>query len=443
MSSTIIRKATIVSDGEVHRGDVIVDNGLIEKITSAGDELHADNEVDASGMLLLPGVIDEHVHFRDPGMTDKADTTSESRAAAAGGVTSFMEMPNTRPATITIEALEAKYANAALHSRVNYSYYFGATNSNAPLLHKLDRKSVCGVKLFMGSSTGDMLVDGDDALRSVFEGTDMIIAAHCEDQAIVTHMADVYRKKFDGEVPVEYHSRIRNEEACYRSTAKAVAMADKYGSRLHVMHLSTAHELSLFESGEIEDKRITAEACLPHLLFTTDDYKTLGARIKCNPSVKSYADRQALRDALSGGKIDVVATDHAPHLLSDKQGGALKAASGMPMVQFSLVSMLDFVKQGVLSLTEVVEKMCHAPARMFHIDKRGFIREGYHADLVLLSPERWTLDPSMIVSKCGWSPLEGRTFGHKVVQTYVNGQLVYDHGHFNDDVRGQRLMFDY
>ena len=444
MSSTIIRQASIVNEGCVRTGDLLIADGLIESILPPGSDTHADNEVDATGMLLMPGVIDEHVHFREPGMTAKADTATESRAAAAGGVTSYMEMPNTRPATTTLEALDDKFANAAAKSLVNYSYYFGATSHNSRLFARLDRRTVCGIKLFMGSSTGDMLVDDRDALRAIFEGTDMIIAAHCEDSGLIDRKAAEVKAEYgDAEVPVRLHSVIRGEEACYRSTATAVEMADKAGARLHVMHISTARELTLFDAGRPDGKRITAEVCLPHLLFTDDDYDTLGARIKCNPSIKTAADRHALRAALGTGRLDTIATDHAPHLLADKQGGALRAASGMPMLQFSLVAMLDLAAGGTIDVTRVAELMCHAPARLYHIDRRGFIRPGYHADIVLVANRQWTLDASGIASRCGWSPLEGRTFNHRVMQTYVNGRLVYDNGRFDDTVRGERLLFDY
>ena len=405
MSSTIIRQASIVNEGCVRTGDLLIADGLIESILPPGSDTHADNEVDATGMLLMPGVIDEHVHFREPGMTAKADTATESRAAAAGGVTSYMEMPNTRPATTTLEALDDKFANAAAKSLVNYSYYFGATSHNSRLFARLDRRTVCGIKLFMGSSTG--------------------------------------AEYGDAEVPVRLHSVIRGEEACYRSTATAVEMADKAGARLHVMHISTARELTLFDAGRPDGKRITAEVCLPHLLFTDEDYDTLGARIKCNPSIKTASDRHALRAALGTGRLDTIATDHAPHLLADKRGGALRAASGMPMLQFSLVAMLDLAAGGTIDVTRVVELMCHAPARLYHIDRRGFIRPGYHADIVLVANRQWTLDASGIASRCGWSPLEGHTFNHRVMQTYVNGRLVYDNGRFDDTVRGERLLFDY
>lgn len=444
MSSTLIRNANIINEGETRQGSVLMDDGMIIRVSySAQDNMHADREIDATGMLLVPGVIDEHVHFRDPGYTAKADTRTESRAAAAGGVTSYMDMPNTNPPTTTLETLEAKYANAAENSLVNYSYYFGATNNNAALLDKLDKHNVCGVKLFMGSSTGNMLVDSENALRSIFDGTDMIIATHCEDSKIISELTRKYKAEYGDNVPVEMHPLIRNEEACYRSSALAVELADKYNSRLHIMHISTARELTLLSDEPMKDKRITAEACVAHLLFDDHDYATLGTRIKCNPAIKTQADRDALRQALTNGRIDTIGTDHAPHLLSEKKGGAVNAVSGMPMIQFSLVTMLDMAAEGILSKEEVINKMCHAPAELYHIDRRGFVREGYHADLALVAIQPWTLTSDMILSKCGWSPLEGKTFNHKVIQTYVNGQLVYDNGTVNDNVRGERLTFDY
>lgn len=444
MSSTLIRNANIINEGETRQGSVLMDDGMIIRVSySAQDNMHADREIDATGMLLVPGVIDEHVHFRDPGYTAKADTRTESCAAAAGGVTSYMDMPNTNPPTTTLETLEAKYANAAENSLVNYSYYFGATNNNAALLDKLDKHNVCGVKLFMGSSTGNMLVDSENALRSIFDGTDMIIATHCEDSKIISELTRKYKAEYGDNVPVEMHPLIRNEEACYRSSALAVELADKYNSRLHIMHISTARELTLLSDEPMKDKRITAEACVAHLLFDDRDYATLGTRIKCNPAIKTQADRDALRQALTNGRIDTIGTDHAPHLLSEKKGGAVNAVSGMPMIQFSLVTMLDMAAEGILSKEEVINKMCHAPAELYHIDRRGFVREGYHADLALVAIQPWTLTSDMILSKCGWSPLEGKTFNHKVIQTYVNGQLVYDNGTVNDNVRGERLTFDY
>lgn len=444
MGDIIIRNATIINEGKAEKGSLIISGNIIKKVFYGDEYVHADSEIDAEGLLLLPGVIDDHVHFRDPGYTAKADTVSETRAAAAGGVTSFMDMPNTNPPTTTIEALEAKYENAAEKSLVNYSYYFGATNSNADLLSRIDRKNVCGVKLFMGSSTGNMLVDNKSSLQSIFDGTDMIIAAHCEDSRIISELTRKYKEEFGEDVPVKYHPIIRNEEACYRSSALAVELADRYNSRLHIMHISTERELGLLAKGNVNDKKITAEACIAHLLFDDSFYETLGTRIKCNPAIKGINDRNALREALkSDGKIDVIGTDHAPHLLSEKEGGAVKAVSGMPMIQFSLVTMLDMAKHGILSYGEVVNKMCHAPSDLYHIDRRGYIREGYYADLVLVSKENWTLDNSMIESKCKWSPLEGMDFSHKILMTFVNGNIVYDKGTINDKVRGSRLLFEY
>lgn len=444
MSSTIIRNATIVDGSREFAGSVLIDNGIIVKIFKEKDEnIHANNEIDATGMMLLPGVIDEHVHFRDPGYTQKADTASESRAAVAGGVTSYMDMPNTNPPTTTLETLEAKFENAAQHSLANYSYYFGATNNNASLLPSIDKTNVCGVKLFMGSSTGNMLVDSESALRSIFDGTDMLIATHCEDSSIISAQTRKFKEQYGENVPVEMHPLIRNEEACYRSSALAVELADKYGSRLHIMHISTARELTLLSDNPMKDKLITAEACVAHLLFDDSDYARLGARIKCNPAIKTKVDRDALRHALLTGRVDTIATDHAPHLLSEKEGGATKAVSGMPMLQFSLVTMLDMAKDGILTYADVVNKMCNAPADLYHIDRRGYVKEGYYADLVLVEKAAWTLTADQIISKCKWSPLEGHTFSHRVVKTFVNGEIVYDCGKINENIRGKRLKFNY
>lgn len=444
MSSIVIRNATIIDGGREFAGSVLIDNGVIVKIFNEKDEnIHADNEIDATGLILLPGVIDEHVHFRDPGYTQKADTASESRAAVAGGVTSYMDMPNTNPPTTTLETLEAKYENAAQNSLANYSYYFGATNNNASLLPALDKTNVCGVKLFMGSSTGNMLVDSESALRSIFDGTDMLIATHCEDSSIISAQTKKFKEQYGENVPIELHPVIRNEEACYRSSALAVELADKYGSRLHIMHISTARELTLLSDSPMKDKLITAEACVAHLLFDDSDYARLGARIKCNPAIKTREDREALRHALLTGRVDTIATDHAPHLLSEKEGGATKAVSGMPMLQFSLVTMLDMAQEGILPYTEVVNKMCNAPADLYHIDRRGYVKEGYYADLVLVEKAAWTLTADQIISKCKWSPLEGHTFNHRVVKTIINGEIVYDRGKINENIRGKRLKFNY
>lgn len=447
---TLIKNATIVNEGQTFKGSVWIDGEQIVKVVHQDEQNDnlpdADQLIDAEGMYLIPGVIDDHVHFRDPGLTHKADITSESRAAAAGGVTSYMDMPNVKPLTTDLEKLADKFQLGAEKSSVNYSFFFGATNTNADLLSQLDPKNVCGVKLFMGSSTGNMLVDRADVLRQVFEKSPMLIMTHCEDSEIISKNLKRCRELYGDDPDVCHHPEIRSEEACFQSTALAVKLAKETGARLHVAHLSTARELSLFDAlplREMPDKHITAEACVAHLRFCDEDYATLGTRIKCNPAIKTKADRDALRRALTDGTIDVVGTDHAPHLLSEKTGGCVKAVSGMPMIQFSLVSMLALSDEGILPIEQVVELMCHAPARLFQIHGRGFIREGNFADLVLLRPNSpWTLQKEDILSKCGWSPLEGNTFNWRVEQTFCNGHLVYNHGHIDTDYRGKALTFD-
>ena len=446
MRRTLIQNAVIVNEGRKVTGSVVIEGEKIAEIWM-GEEKAAtpcDEVIDASGCYLLPGVIDEHVHFRDPGLTHKADITTESRAAAAGGVTSIMDMPNTNPQTTTIEALEEKFALLAEKSSVNYSCYFGATNNNYTQFPQLDKRRVCGVKLFMGSSTGNMLVDRMASLRNIFGGTDLLIAAHCEDQGIIKENTDRYKKEFGGDdVPLAYHPLIRSAEACYRSSELAVQLARETDARLHIMHISTARELGLFSDAPLKEKRITAEACVSHLLFTEEDYQTLGARIKCNPAIKTADDRKALQEAVGSGLIDAIATDHAPHLLSEKEGGALKAMSGMPMIQFSLVSMLELADKGAFTIEKVVEKMAHAPAQMYDILNRGFIRKGYQADLVLVRPDsEWTVTTDCILSKCGWSPLEGHTFRWKVEKTFANGHLLFDNGKIDESYRGQELVFE-
>ena len=407
---------------------------------------HFDNVVDATGLYLLPGVIDDHVHFREPGYTHKADIATESRTAAAGGVTSYMEMPNTDPATTTPDLLEEKFRLGEEKSRVNYSFYFGATNQNAYLLPSLDPHHVPGIKLFMGSSTGNMLVDDEAVLHQIFLSSPVLIMAHCEDQRIIQQNIDVFKRKYKGQndFPVRYHSRIRSVEACYASTSQAVQLARETGARLHVAHVSSARELELFDDNlDITQKQITAEAVMAHLMFSTEDYDHLGAKIKCNPSVKTPEDREALREALAMGQIDVVATDHAPHLLREKEGGALKAASGMPMVQFSLVSMLELSDQGYFPVERVVELMAHNPARLFRIDRRGFIRKGYYADLVLVDPmANWQVLSGRYYTKCGWTPMDERTFKWRVRRTFVNGKTAYADGIVVDGVRGMALHFN-
>ena len=429
-------KATVVVDGQFIAD--VVEDGAVEAQT--GDEV-----IDAAGMYLLPGVIDDHVHFREPGLTHKADIATESRAAAAGGVTSYMEMPNTMPQTTTLEALEDKFRLAAEKSAVNYSFFFGATNDNVGLLQELDKERVCGVKVFMGSSTGNMLVDRVESLRRLFSTSPLLIMTHCEDTTIIEQNIKAFKKRYKGQndFPVRYHSRIRSAEACFASTSLAVRLAEETGARLHVAHVSTARELELFGSKPLEQKRITAEACVPHLVFSSEDYDLLDTKIKCNPAIKTTDDREALRNALTNGLIDVVATDHAPHLAEEKVGGALKAVSGMPMVQFSLVSMLQLADEGVLTVDKVVELMSHNPARLFRIDRRGFVRKGYYADLVLVDPKaEWTATNDSCLSKCGWTPMDGRRFNWKVNRTFVNGQTVYADGKAVDSVRGMELRFN-
>lgn len=450
---TRIQNATIVNEGRRFAGTVTLEDDRILSVVPSGDAMHAlppaDRVTDAEGLYLIPGVIDDHVHFREPGLTHKADIATESRAAAAGGVTSYMDMPNVVPQTTTLEALDDKFRRAAEKSLVNYSFFFGATQANAGMLERLDTRKVCGVKLFMGSSTGNMLVDREDALRAIFSRSPLPIMAHCEDSSIISANLESFRERYGDDPDVKCHPAIRSEEACFRSTELAVKLARETGARLHVAHVSTARELSLFGRGPLLDgatgraKRVTAEACVAHLFYTDADYARLGTRIKCNPAIKGSADRAALRQALTDGRIDVIGTDHAPHLPVEKEGGCVKAASGMPMVQFSLVTMLRLSDEGVLPLERVVELMCHAPARLFQIEGRGFLREGAHADLVLLRPScPWTLRREDILSRCGWSPLEGETFNWSVEQTYCNGHLVYNHGYMGTNACGRQLTFD-
>ena len=439
-----IHNARIVNEGQTFCGAIVIENEVIAEVLKQGEEPSApcDETIDAEGMYLLPGVIDDHVHFRDPGLTHKADMYTESMAAAAGGVTSYMDMPNTNPQTTTLEALENKFQDAATKSIVNYSFYFGATNNNADDLAKLDKKHVCGVKLFMGSSTGNMLVDRMETLKNIFANAGMLIATHCEDQNIISANASAYQKKYGDDPDVKYHPEIRSEEACYESSALAVQLAKETGARLHIMHISTAKELTLLEDKPIAEKNITAEACVSHLFFCDEDYEKFGTRIKCNPAIKSKKDRDALRQALTCNLIDVIGTDHAPHLLSEKQGGALKAVSGMPTLQFSLTAVMELVHQGQLSIEQLVQKMCHAPATLYQIERRGFIRPGYQADLVLVNPQKeWTVTNDCLLSKCGWSPMEGETFHSKVEKTFVNGHLVYTDNQVDATHRGQALTF--
>lgn len=437
---TLIFGGKVVNEGKVLTASVVVDNDTITDIIEGTDTPRGsyDQIVDATGCFVLPGVIDDHVHFRDPGLTQKADMQTESRAAAFGGVTSYLDMPNTKPQTTTIDALEAKYADAAKKSHVNYGFFIGATNDNIEEVCSVNPQHVPGIKLFMGSSTGNMLVDKRDVLKQLFANSPLPIMAHCEDTDIINRNMQLAKQKYGDDPAVEHHPEIRSEEACWESTRLAVELASETGARLHVAHLTTERELQLFGS----DPKITAEAVIAHLFFCDDDYKTLGTRIKCNPAIKTRADRDALRRALSNGRIATVGTDHAPHLLSDKEGGCANAASGMPMVQFSLVAMLELVDEGVLSIERLVELMAHNPARLFEIAKRGFLRKGYKADIVLVKPQSpWTVDKDCIQSKCGWSPMEGHTFQWQVRTTMCNGHIIYNNGAFDNESRGEELRF--
>lgn len=444
---TIIRNATIVNEGTQFNGSVVIEDEYIQQVISDGDDTSQtyDIEIDATGLYLFPGVIDDHVHFREPGLTHKADIASESRTAAAGGVTSYMDMPNTVPQTTSIDLLEEKFRLAENNSRINYSFYIGATNDNLDTIQRVNRARVPGVKVFMGSSTGNMLVDNEEALYRLFANSPLLLMAHCEDTSIINHNISEFKKKYKGQndFPVRYHSRIRNVEACYASSSLAVQLAKDTGARLHIAHISSARELGLFDKGPVENKQITAEAVIAHLMFTTEDYDTLGTHIKCNPSVKTPEDRAALRQALTDGTIDVVATDHAPHLLNEKQGGALKAASGMPMIQFSLVSMLEMADEGVLPISRIPDLMSHNPAKLFKIDKRGYIRPGYYADITLVDPNgNWQVREGRYYTKCGWTPMDERVFKWKVRRTIINGITVYSDGIVVDGVRGKELKFN-
>lgn len=437
---TLVKGGCIVNEGRLTDGNIVVEDGDIQEITTLLPEGSFDEVVDASGCYVLPGVIDDHVHFREPGLTVKADIDSESRAAAAGGVTSYFDMPNTVPQTTTSEALEEKFLLGARKSHVNYSFFYGATNDNASSFDLLDASRIPGIKLFMGSSTGNMLVDRMESLERIFSTVKLPLMAHCEDTDIINRNMAEAQHVFGDDPEVQQHYLIRSEEACYASTSLAVRLAKKYGARLHVAHLTTARELELFG----KEPNITAEAVVGHLWFSADDYARLGARIKVNPSVKTASDREALRQALTDGRITVVGTDHAPHLIEQKQGGCCRAASGMPMIQFSLVTMLELVDAGVLTLPRLVELMCHAPARLFGVERRGFLRQGYRADLVVVRPHQpWTVTKDTILSKCGWSPMEGHEYQWRVERTLCNGQTVYADGQVNADVLGEEIRFNH
>lgn len=437
---TLIYGGIIVNEDRSRYGSLVMENDVIAEIIE-GKEIpcgNYDRKIDATGLFVLPGVIDSHVHFREPGLTAKADIGTESEAAAYGGVTTFFDMPNTVPQTTSVDALDAKFRIAREKSHVNYSFFFGATNSNADALQTLDRHVVPGVKLFMGASTGNMLVDSDDSLHKIFSNATMPVMVHCEDTGMINANMTEAKSRYGDDPDVALHPLIRSEEACYASSSRAVRMARTYGTRLHVAHVSTAKELELFG----HDGNITAEAVIAHLFFSDEDYARLGTRIKCNPAVKTAYDRSELRKALSSGAISTVGTDHAPHLLKDKEGGCARAASGMPMIQFSLVTMLELVDKGVLSMERLVRLMCHNPADIFEVRGRGYLRKGYKADIVLVGRDRrWTVTGDTVRSKCGWSPMEGHAYDWRVVKTICNGQVVYDDGTFYDNIRGEQVMF--
>jgi dihydroorotase len=444
MQSIKILNAVIVNEGSIREADILVRNGLVDKIGGDLSAHHTDLTIDARGRFVLPGVIDDQVHFREPGLTHKAELYTESAAAVAGGVTSYMEMPNTVPNATTIDLLEDKFSLAAQKSFANYSFYLGGANDNIEEIKKADPRSICGIKVFMGSSTGSMLVDNPHALEAIFSHAPMLIATHCEDEDTVRRNAGIYRERYGEDIPVEAHPAIRSEEACYLSSSFAVDLAKKHDTKLHVLHISTARETGLFETGiPLRDKKITAEACIHHLWFDDSDYSKKGNLIKWNPAIKTARDKAAILQALREGRIDVVATDHAPHTLEEKSNTYFKAPAGGPLIQHSLVAMLEFYHKGELSLPFIVEKMCHNPAILFDIERRGFVREGYWADLVLVDiNDPWEVDKSNILAKCGWSPFEGHTFSSRISHTLVSGNIVFADGKIQGKPSGRRLQFN-
>ena len=434
----VVKGGRIVNEGRIYDGSVVIEDGYIVDINNQQPESSFDEIIDASGCYVLPGVIDDHVHFREPGLTEKADIDSESKACAAGGVTSYFDMPNCKPQTTSLAALNDKFERAKQSSHVNYSFFYGATNDNIPTFAQLDEHRIPGIKLFMGSSTGNMLVDVQETLEKIFSTVKLPLMVHCEDTDIINHNMAEAQKAWGEDPQVSLHTLIRSEEACLASSRKAVELARKYGTRLHIAHLSTAEEL------ELVGDNITAEACVGHLYFTELDYQRLGSRIKVNPSIKTPVDQFLLRQALTDGRITVIGTDHAPHLLEQKQGGCVRAASGMPMVQFSLVTMLELVDEKVLTIERMVELMCHNPARLFGVEQRGFLRKGYRADMVIVHPRSpWKVTKDVILSKCGWSPMEGHEYQWRVERTLCNGKTVYVDGHVNSEVLGEEIRFNH
>lgn len=443
MSSTLIRNALLINEGKIFLADVFIQNGLIAQIGQSLD-VQADESIDAEGKYLMPGIIDDQVHFREPGLTHKGELYTESKAAVAGGITSFMEMPNTKPQTLTQELLEQKYQRAKEVSLANYSFFMGASNDNLEEVLKTDPKNVGAIKIFMGSSTGNMLVDDKSVLENIFEKSTMLIAVHCEDEATIQQNTAHYKSIYGEDVPIEMHPKIRSDEACYKSSSMAIELAKKHDTRLHIFHLSTAKEMELFRNDiPLEEKRITAEVCIHHLWFDDSQYADKGTHIKWNPAVKSKADKEAVFEALLDDRIDIIATDHAPHTLEEKNNTYFNAPSGGPLVQHALVAMLELYHQGKIRLEKIVEKMCHAPAICFQVENRGFIREGYVADLVLVDIDNpWEVNKDNILYKCAWSPFEGKTFKSRVTHTWVNGHLAYQNGSFDESQKGHRLTFD-
>jgi dihydroorotase len=445
MNRVLIKNAKIVNEGVIFEGDVLIENDIIVEIAESISAKSADCKIiDAEGNYLMPGAIDDQVHFREPGLTHKGDIESESRAAVAGGITTYIEQPNTVPNAVTQEILEQKYQLAAQKSYANYSFMMGATNDNLEEVLKTDPKNVAGIKIFLGSSTGNMLVDNEATLEKIFSSTSLLIAVHCEDEATIRNNLAAYKKEYGDAIPVTAHHLIRSEEACYISSSKAVALAKKTGARLHIFHLSTAKEMELFTNKiPLEQKKITAEVCVHHLWFTNDDYATKGNLIKWNPAVKTAKDRDALWAALLDDRIDVIATDHAPHTIEEKSKNYSEAPSGGPLVQHAVVALFEAFHQGKISVEKIVEKMCHNPARIFQIEKRGFIKVGYYADLVIVNPGLpWSVKKENILAKCGWSPFEGFTFKSRITHTFVNGQLVYSAFKVKDIKAGKRLVFE-
>jgi len=444
MKTYLIQNATIVNENETFKGDVLIKNEIIEKIAKSISPEENMEVINAEGKYLIPGFIDDQVHFREPGLTHKATIKTESRAAVAGGITTFIEQPNTVPQAVTQELLEDKFTIASKDSYTNYSFMFGGTNTNLDELLKTDPKKVAGIKLFLGSSTGNMLVDDVEVLEKIFSSTKMIISVHCEDEDTIRRNTAVYKEKYGDDIPIKYHPIIRSEEACYISSSKAIELAKKTGARLHIFHVSTAKETELFRNDiPLEEKQITAEVCIHHLWFNDEDYKDKGTFIKWNPAVKTENDRQGLWKALLDDRIDVLATDHAPHTLEEKSNVYTKAPSGGPLVQHAVLAIFDKIKEGVIPVEKAVEKMSHNPAKLFQIEKRGFIKEGYYADLVLIDTNKpQTVTKENVYYKCGWSPFEGHEFSSTITHTFVNGNLMFNNGEFNDEIKGKRLTFN-